>query len=143
MVERINFLIFVGNKKTNIMNTVITTQEQFNGILTYISDLYKDAYGFRNRSINWSAMTWDELAKWVNQLSEVIDEENNFLKMEEERGLQIVMSCGVDRATAERWIKVAERYFMWGETYIEDDISDDILKTYNGKYEYLQDKFVC
>ncbi len=36
----------------------ITTQEDFNDCLMWISDLYKDAYGFRPRNYNFENFTF-------------------------------------------------------------------------------------
>ena len=53
----------------------ITTQEDFNDCLMWISDLYKDAYGFRPRTYNFEEFTFQELTDFVNDLSEVADRE--------------------------------------------------------------------
>ena len=56
-------------------NFKITTQEDFNDCLMWISDLYKDAYGFRPRTYNFEAFTFQELTDFVNDLSEMCDRE--------------------------------------------------------------------
>ena len=90
------------------MAFTIETQEQFNECLLWISDLSKDAYGFRIRGINWAAMSFDELAAEVNRMSEMVEEEARWAAEAEEMAILKVMECGADRETAIRWLEEAQ-----------------------------------
>lgn len=94
----------------------IKSQEQFNECLLWISDLSKDAYGFRVRNRDWASMTWDELAAEVNGFSDYIRYEEEALQAwdkamaeEYEMGILRCMEAGApDRETAARWLEAAE-----------------------------------
>ena len=97
------------------MAFTIKTQEEFNECLLWISDLSKDAYGFRIRGIDWAAMSFDELAAEVNRMSEIAEiawasteEEAREAAEAEEMAILKVMECGADRETAMRWLAEAQ-----------------------------------
>ena len=93
-------------------NFKITTQEEKNECLMWISDLYKDVYGSRPRNWNFEIMSFQELTDFVNSLSDQADEQN---KQEQEwaekcvvkfkKNLQKVIDSGAgDKETALRWM---------------------------------------
>ena len=92
----------------------ITSQEKFNETLLWISDLSKDACGYRVR-MDYASMTWDELAQWVNYFAEEVsrsmeDEAEYERQMAEEyeMGIQRCLNAGAaDRETAARWLEDA------------------------------------
>lgn len=92
----------------------ITSQEKFNETLLWISDLSKDAYGYRVR-MDYASMTWDELAQWVNYFDEEIsrsmgneaDYERQMAE-EYELGIQRCLDAGAaNREIAARWLEDA------------------------------------
>ena len=88
----------------------IETQEQFNDCLLWISDLSKEAYGFRVRNTDWAAMSFEELAAEVNHFSEIAQEEAAEMEAAEEAAIQKAIAAGAgDRETAKRWLEDA----MW------------------------------
>ena len=93
-------------------NFKITTQEEKNECLMWISDLYKDVYGTRPRNWNFEIMSFEELTDFVNDLSKMSEEQE---KQEKEWGekcvvefnkkLQEVIDLGAgDRKTALTWM---------------------------------------
>lgn len=97
-------------------NFTIKSQEEFNECLLWISDLSKDAYGFRVRNRDWANMSWEELAEEVNWFSDYIRHEeeqlqayDQMLAEEYEKGILRCMEAGAsDRETAARWLEAAE-----------------------------------
>ena len=88
----------------------ITSQEQFNDCLLWISDLSKEAYGFRVRNVDWSSMSFEELAAEVNRYSAIAQEEADAEAAWEEKAIQECLDAGAkDRETALRWLEEA----MW------------------------------
>jgi len=92
----------------------ITSQEQFNETLLWISDLSKDAFGYRIR-MDYASMSWDELANWVNyfddEISRCMEAEADYERQmaeEYELGIQRCLDAGAaDRETAARWLEDA------------------------------------
>ena len=92
----------------------ITSQEKFNDTLLWISDLSKDAFGYRIRR-DYASMSWDELANWVNYFDEEIrrnmDAEADYERQmaeEYELSIQRCLDAGAgDRETAARWLEEA------------------------------------
>lgn len=89
----------------------MTTAER-NDLLNIMSDMHKDAYGFRPRNINYAAFTDAELDAEADRLQEVIEESIKLEAVREEADLEafgalikktIALGAG-DRATALRWI---------------------------------------
>jgi len=89
----------------------MTTTER-NDLLNIMSDMHKDAYGFRPRNINYSKFTDAELDAECDRYQEVIEESIKQEAIQEEADLEafgnlikktIAMGAG-DRATAIRWI---------------------------------------
>ena len=93
-------------------NFKITTQEEKNECLMWISDLYKDVYGTRPRNWNFEIMSFEELTDFVNDLSEQSEEQSRQEKewaeiclVEFKKSLQNVIDSGAgDRKTALRWM---------------------------------------
>ena len=93
-------------------NFKITTQEEKNECLMWISDLYKDVYGSRPRNWNFEIMSFEELTDFVNDLSKMSEEQAKQEKewaekcvVEFKKNLQKVIDTGAgDRKTALRWM---------------------------------------
>ena len=87
------------------MAFTIKTQEEFNECLMWISDLSKDAYGFRVRYVDWASMSFEELAAEVNLYSDIVTREDEREASAEERAIQRCLDSGAeDRETAKRWL---------------------------------------
>lgn len=94
-------------------------------LLDIMSDLSKDAYGFRVRNVNWSAMTLEELIVEANNYSaiskEAMEQEELWAakKLEEfEATLQSVIDSGAgDELTALHWIIDAEEEMIYDLGY--------------------------
>ena len=94
----------------------IQNQEDFNNCLMWVSDLYKDVYGFRPRGYDWNAFSFQELEDFVNGLSKQAEEEAAYIRACEEKSIKDVMSVGApDEETARRWLNQADAYFMCGD----------------------------
>ena len=93
-------------------NFKITTQEEKNECLMWISDLYKDVHGFRPRGYNFDEWSFQELTKFVNDLSDQADQEREYhreqaqlAEVEFNERIQEVIDLGAgDRETALRWM---------------------------------------
>ena len=93
-------------------NFKITTQEEKDECLMWISDLYKDVHGYRPRNWDFNAMSFEELTDFVNSLSEQAEEQDRQEKewaeiqlVEFKKSLQNVIDSGAgDRKTALRWM---------------------------------------
>ena len=105
------------------MAVKITNQEEREDVLMWVSDLYKDVYGFRPRCYNWDAFSNAELAKFVNDLLEESEEQAQMEAAFVEKAIEDVMSLGADRETALRWLDQADAFFMYGDDpFYEDSI---------------------
>lgn len=110
----------------------ITTQDQFNDCLLWISDLSKDAYGFRVRNTDWASMSFEELAAEVNRFSAIVEENEAEERAASEKALadfearveELINSGAGDRETAIRWIVSAYESvdLMYGGSYICYDL---------------------
>jgi hypothetical protein len=80
----------------------------------YVSDLYKDAYGFRPGAAfwtRWAGLTHDERVVECDRMVQTVEEECNRARNEEtlayaawSKHIATIMETnGVDRATAIRW----------------------------------------
>lgn len=76
-----------------------------------ISDLHKDVYGFRPRSMNVSEMTFEELEteynELVGQLDMQFEREKKFVEEENARIEQVCKDLNIARETYDRWMKEA------------------------------------
>jgi hypothetical protein len=104
----------------------IKNQEEFNECLMWISDLYKDVNGFRPRGYNFQEWSFQELTDFVNDLSQQAEEEAAYQRACEEKSIKDVMSLGVNRKTALRWLDQADAYFMYGD----DEFYQDSIEKY-------------
>jgi hypothetical protein len=104
----------------------IKNQEEFNECLMWISDLYKDVHGFRPRCYNFQEWSFQELTDFVNDLSQQAEEEAAYQRDCEEKSIKDVMSLGVNRKTALRWLDQADAYFMYGD----DEFYQDSIEKY-------------
>ncbi len=88
------------------MAFTIKTQEEFNECLMWISDLSKEAYGFRVRNADWASMSFEELAAEVNLYSDIVTREDEREAAAEERAIQRCLDSGApDVETAKRWLE--------------------------------------
>ncbi len=108
------------------MAVKITNQEEREDVMMWVSDLYKDVYGFRPRCYNWDAFSNAELAKFVNDLLEESEREAQIEAAFVEKAIEDVMSLGADRETALRWLDQADAFFMYGD----DPFSEDSIEKY-------------
>ena len=116
----------------------IKNQEDRDDVMMWVSDLYKDVYGFRPRCYNFNAFSNAELAEFVNDLMEEREREAQRESEAVEKAIADVMSLGADKETALRWLDQADAYFMYGDdSFCEDSVE---------KYDWLTahyDKITC
>lgn len=94
------------------MNFKITTQEEKNETLMWISDLYKDVHGIRPRGYNFQEWSFDELTEFVNDLSDQAEADRKYeenmaknAEIEFNKRIQEVIDLGAgNRETALRWM---------------------------------------
>ena len=108
----------------NLNTFSISNQNQFDEALMWVSDLYKDTYGFRPRGYNFSGWSFTELTDFINDLSDEQDRVEANEKAFEQKALKDVMSVGApDEKTALRWLDQADAHFMYGDdSFYEDHI---------------------
>ena len=116
------------------MSISIKSQEDFNECLMYVSDLYKDAYGIRPRGYNFSEFSFQGLEKFMNDLCVSIEEEVAYEKAMEKKAIDNVMSMGVDKETALRWLDQADTYFMYGD----DEFYQDSIDKYGWVADHME-----
>ena len=104
----------------------IKNQEEKNECLMWISDLYKDVYGFRPRGYNFEAWSFQELTDFINDLSEQSESEAEYERQMEAKAIKDVMSLGCDKKTALRWLDQADAYFIYGD----DEFAVEDMKKY-------------
>jgi len=104
----------------------IKNQEEKVECLMWISDLYKDVYGFRPRGYNFEAWSFQELTDFVNDLFKQSEEEEEYEKKVEEKAIEDVMSLGVDKKTALRWLDDADAHYVWND----DEFAVEDMKKY-------------
>jgi len=93
----------------------IKNQEDRNDVMMWVSDLYKDVYGIRPRGYNFQAFSNQELEEFVNDLSDELEKDTAREKAAEEKTIRDVMSLGVDKETALRWLDQADAHFLYGD----------------------------
>ena len=112
----------------------IINQSQFDDALMWVSDLYKDVYGFRPRGYNFHNWSFQELTDFVNDLSEENTRQIEDEKAFEQKALKDVMSVGApDRETAARWLDQADAFFMYGD--------DEFYVDHIEKYGWVSKQF--
>ena len=104
----------------------IKNQEEKVECLMWISDLYKDVHGFRPRGYNFEAWSFQELTDFVNDLFKQSEEEEEYEKQVEEKAIEDVMSLGVDKKTALRWLDDADAHYVWND----DEFAVEDMKKY-------------
>ena len=104
----------------------IKNQDEKVECLMWISDLYKDVYGFRPRGYNFEAWSFQELTDFVNDLFKQYEEEEELLKQVEEKAIEDVMSLGCDKKTALRWLDDADAHYTWND----DEFAVEDMKKY-------------
>jgi len=104
----------------------IKNQEEKDECLMWISDLYKDVYGFRPRGYNFEAWSFQELTDFINDLSEQSESEAEYERQMEAKAIKDVMSLGCDKKTALRWLDQADAYFIYGD----DEFAVEDMKKY-------------
>jgi len=104
----------------------IKDQKDRDDVMMWVSDLYKDVYGSRPRGYNWMAFSNKELADFVNDLSKQAEEDAAYEKECEEKSINGVMSLGVNKETALRWLDQADAYYMYGD----DEFYQDSIEKY-------------
>ena len=116
----------------------IQNQEDFNDCLMWVSDLYKDVNGFRPRGYNFHKWSFQELTDFVNDLSKQAEEDAAYQRACEEKSIKDVMSLGVNRKTALRWLDQADAYFMYGD----DPFYEDSVEKYGWAAKHY-DNLIC
>ena len=112
----------------------IINQSQFDDALMWVSDLYKDVYGFRPRGYNFHNWSFQELTDFVNDLSEENTRQIEDEKAFEQKALKDVMSVGApDKETAARWLDQADAFFMYGD--------DEFYVDHIEKYGWVSKQF--
>ena len=105
------------------MKLAITNQEEREDVMMWVSDLYKDVYGFRPRGYNFDAFSNAELTEFVNDLLEESEREAEMESKCVNKAIEDVMSLGADKETALRWLDQADAFFMYGDDpFYEDSI---------------------
>lgn len=57
-------------------------------LISIISDLHKDAYGYRDRNTDYSDATMDELVETINMFQEVINKEMEYEALQKEANIK-------------------------------------------------------
>ena len=113
----------------------IKNQEEKVECLMWISDLYKDVHGFRPRGYNFETWSFQELTDFVNGLSEQAEKEAEYEKQAEEKSIADVMSLGVDKKTALRWLDDADAHYTWND----DEFAVEDMKKYGWEAKHNKD----
>ena len=113
----------------------IKNQEEKVECLMWISDLYKDVHGFRPRGYNFETWSFQELTDFVNSLSEQAEKEAEYEKQAEEKSIADVMSLGVDKKTALRWLDDADAHYTWND----DEFAVEDMKKYGWEAKHSKD----
>ena len=127
----------------------IKSQEEKDECLMWISDLYKDVYGIRPRGYNFHEWSFNELAGFVNDLSQQAeDDRKHEEKMEKEaeiefnKRIQEIIELGAgDKKTALRWLFSGDEYdqgeyvtdwdvdcFLYGKGIVHSDLGKEVKK---------------
>ena len=118
----------------NLNTFSISNQNQFDEALMWVSDMYKDVYGFRPRGYNFSTWSFTELTDFINDLSDEQDRVEADEKAFKQKALKDVMSMGApNKETALRWLDQADAHFIYGD--------DEFAKDHIEKYGWVAKKF--
>ena len=93
----------------------IKNEAQRDEVMLWVSDLYKDVYGIRPRGYNWGAFSNKELEDFVNALIEESNRQIDEIAFAESEAIKSVMSLGVDKLTALRWLDDADAHYDWND----------------------------
>lgn len=116
----------------------IKNQEEKDECLMWISDAYKDVYGFRPRGYNFVEWSFQELTDFVNDLSEESEREAELERKAEEKAIEDVMSLGCDKETALRWLDDADAHYVWND----DEWAVEDMKKYGWVVKHF-DNLIC
>jgi len=113
----------------------IKNDSQRDEVMLWVSDLYKDVYGIRPRGYDWGAFSNKELEDFVNSLMEMSDKQTDELAFAESEAIKSVMSLGVDKKTALRWLDDADAYYDWND----DEWAVEDMKKYGWEAKYKEE----
>ena len=113
----------------------IKNDSQRDEVMLWVSDLYKDVYGIRPRGYDWDSFSNQELEDFVNSLMEMSNRQEEDLANFESQAIESVMSLGVDKRTALRWLDDAEAHYVWND----DEWAVEDMKKYGWEARYKED----
>ena len=104
----------------------IKSTEDRDNCLMWVSDLYKDVYGFRPRCYNFNEFSNKELEQFVNVLTSELEHQEKAEKAFERKAVADVMSVGAhDEDTARRWLDDADAHYVWNDdAFAVEDMVD-------------------
>ena len=112
----------------------IKNEAQRDEVMLWVSDLYKDVYGCRPRGYDWDAFSNKELEDFVNSLMEMSDRQTDELAFSESEAIKSVMSLGVDKLTALKWLDDADAHYDWND----DEWAVEDMKKYGWVAKYSE-----
>ena len=110
----------------------IKNDSQRDEVMLWVSDLYKDVYGSRPRGYDWDAFSNQELEDFVNALAEESNRQIDELAFAESEAIKSVMSLGVDKLTALKWLDDADAHYDWND----DEWAVEDMKKYGWVAKY-------
>ena len=113
----------------------IKNDSQRDEVMLWVSDLYKDVYGIRPRGYDWDSFSNQELQDFVNSLMEMSNRQEEDLANFESQAIESVMSLGVDKRTALRWLDDADAHYDWND----DEWAVEDMKKYGWEARYKED----
>ena len=113
----------------------IKNDSQRDEVMLWVSDLYKDVYGIRPRGYDWDSFSNQELEDFVNSLMEMSNRQEEDLANFESQAIESVMSLGVDKLTALRWLDDAEAHYVWND----DEWAVEDMKKYGWEAKYKEE----
>ena len=113
----------------------IKNDSQRDEVMLWVSDLYKDVYGTRPRGYDWDSFSNQELQDFVNSLMEMSNRQEEDLANFERRAIESVMSLGVDKRTALRWLDDADAHYDWND----DKWAVEDMKKYGWEAKYKEE----
>ena len=113
----------------------IKNDSQRDEVMLWVSDLYKDVYGIRPRGYDWDSFSNQELQDFVNSLMEMSNRQEEDLANFESQAIESVMSLGVDKLTALKWLDDAEAHYVWND----DEWAVEDMKKYGWEARYKEE----
>ena len=113
----------------------IKNDSQRDEVMLWVSDLYKDVYGIRPRGYDWDSFSNQELEDFVNSLMEMSNRQEEDLANFESQAIESVMSLGVDKLTALRWLDDADAHYDWND----DEWAVEDMKKYGWEAKYKEE----